>query len=90
MISTCLCQLLCKKFEYPVGGDINYPAFIQAVDSEYIGTATTLSDFSNDRYWWERKVGKEAGKDGREEGRERTRKEGTEENKIQKKKRVPR
>ena len=52
MISTelCLCQLLCKKFEYPVGGDINYPAFIQAVDSEYIGTATTLSDFSNDRY----------------------------------------
>ena len=26
-------QLLCKKFEYPVGGDINYSAFIQAIDS---------------------------------------------------------
>ena len=26
-------QLLFKKFEYPVGGDINYSAFIQAIDS---------------------------------------------------------
>ena len=26
-------KLLCKKFEYPVGGDINYSAFIQAIDS---------------------------------------------------------
>lgn len=38
--------LLCKKFEYPVGGDINYSAFIQAIDSEYTGTATTISDFT--------------------------------------------
>ncbi|XP_073251609.1 uncharacterized protein [Porites lutea] len=38
--------LLCKKFEYPVGGDINYSAFIQAIDSEYTGTATTISDFA--------------------------------------------
>ena len=28
-----LFQLLCKKFEYPVGGDINYSAFIQSIDS---------------------------------------------------------
>lgn len=38
--------LLFKKFEYPVGGDINYSAFIQAIDSEYTGTATTISDFA--------------------------------------------
>lgn len=38
--------LLCKKFEYPVGGDINYSAFIQSIDSEYTGTATTISDFA--------------------------------------------
>ena len=29
----CFFKLLCKKFEYPVGGDINYSAFIQAIDS---------------------------------------------------------
>lgn len=30
-------QLLVRKFEDPVGGDINYSAFIQAVDEEYVG-----------------------------------------------------
>ena len=30
-------QLLVRKFVDPVGGDINYSAFIQAVDEEYIG-----------------------------------------------------
>ncbi|EDO33216.1 predicted protein [Nematostella vectensis] len=39
--------LICKKFEYQVGGDINYPAFIQAIDTEYTGTATSLSDKMN-------------------------------------------
>lgn len=32
--------LICKKFEYPVGGDINYPAFIQAIDPEYVAFST--------------------------------------------------
>ena len=26
-----------QKFEDPVGGDVNYPAFIQAIDEEYTG-----------------------------------------------------
>ena len=30
-------QLVVKKFEDPVGGDVNYPAFIQAIDVEYTG-----------------------------------------------------
>ena len=42
---TCVCkqtvttaiQLVVKKFEDPVGGDVNYPAFIQAIDVEYTG-----------------------------------------------------
>ena len=32
-VSSFFSKLLCKKFEYPVGGDINYSAFIQAIDS---------------------------------------------------------
>ena len=28
-------KLLCKKFEEPVSGDVNYPAFCQAVDQEF-------------------------------------------------------
>ncbi|KXJ27651.1 hypothetical protein AC249_AIPGENE16872 [Exaiptasia diaphana] len=43
-------ELICKKYEYPVGGDINYPAFSQAIDSEYTGTSTTLgNDAENGR-----------------------------------------
>ncbi|CAB4016979.1 uncharacterized protein LOC110234356 [Paramuricea clavata] len=34
--------LICKKFEYPVGGDINYPAFIQAIDPEYVASSKDL------------------------------------------------
>ncbi len=30
-------QLLLKKFEDPVSGDINYPAFCQVVDEDYVG-----------------------------------------------------
>ena len=30
-------QLVVRKFEDPIGGDVNYPAFIQAIDVEYIG-----------------------------------------------------
>ena len=30
-------QLVVRKFEDPVGGDVNYPAFIQAIDEEYTG-----------------------------------------------------
>ena len=26
-----------QKFEDPMGGDVNYPAFIQAIDEEYTG-----------------------------------------------------
>lgn len=29
-------ELLCKKFEDPVTGDVNYPAFCQAVDEGII------------------------------------------------------
>lgn len=25
-------KLLCRKFEEPISGDINYPAFVQAID----------------------------------------------------------
>ena len=35
-ISTSL-QLIVHKFENPIGGDVNYPAFIQAIDEEYTG-----------------------------------------------------
>ncbi|CAF0814337.1 unnamed protein product [Brachionus calyciflorus] len=31
-------ELLCKKFEDPVSGDVNYPAFCQGVDEEYVGS----------------------------------------------------
>jgi hypothetical protein len=30
-------KLVVQKFEDPVGGDVNYPAFIQAIDVEYTG-----------------------------------------------------
>jgi len=30
-------QLLLKKFEDPVSGDINYPAFCQVIDEEFVG-----------------------------------------------------
>lgn len=33
-------EILCQKFEYPANGDINYPAFVQAIDTEYCGRAT--------------------------------------------------
>lgn len=33
-------RLLCRKFENPVGGDINYVAFVQAIDSQYHGFTT--------------------------------------------------
>lgn len=32
--------LICKKFEYLVGGDINYPAFIEAIDQEYVASSS--------------------------------------------------
>ena len=28
-------QLICKKFEEPNGTDVNYPAFVQAIDMDY-------------------------------------------------------
>ena len=40
-------ELLCRKFEYKVGGDINYPAFIQAIDSEYCGRAALTGDWNS-------------------------------------------
>ncbi|XP_071105662.1 EF-hand calcium-binding domain-containing protein 6-like [Haliotis cracherodii] len=30
-------KLLCRKFEDPGSGDVNYPAFVQAVDQEFVG-----------------------------------------------------
>ncbi|XP_022079913.1 uncharacterized protein LOC110973400 [Acanthaster planci] len=30
-------KLLCRKFEEPRGGDVNYPAFVQAIDKDFIG-----------------------------------------------------
>ncbi|XP_072165025.1 uncharacterized protein [Diadema setosum] len=36
-------ELLCRKFEEPSSKDINYPAFVQAVDQEYIGFTTDTS-----------------------------------------------
>ena len=33
------CQLIVTKFQYPNGGDVNYVAFIQAIDEEYTGQA---------------------------------------------------
>lgn len=32
------CELICKKFEEPNGTDVNYPAFVQAIDKDYQGT----------------------------------------------------
>jgi len=36
-------EILCQKFEYPTSGDINYPAFVQAIDAEYCGRAAPSS-----------------------------------------------
>ena len=36
-VMTTAVQLVVKKFEDPVGVDVNYPAFIQAIDVEYTG-----------------------------------------------------
>ena len=36
-VMTTAVQLVVKKFEDQVGGDVNYPAFIQAIDVEYTG-----------------------------------------------------
>ncbi|KAK3583614.1 hypothetical protein CHS0354_039437 [Potamilus streckersoni] len=30
-------KLVCAKFEDPASGDVNYPAFVQAVDQEFVG-----------------------------------------------------
>ncbi|CAH1794695.1 unnamed protein product [Owenia fusiformis] len=30
-------KLLCRKFEDPYSSDVNYPAFVQSVDQEYVG-----------------------------------------------------
>lgn len=37
ILSISAVQLVQRKFEYPVGGDVNYPAFIQCIDEEYRG-----------------------------------------------------
>lgn len=39
-------ELICRKFEYPCSGDINYPAFIQSIDSEYCGRAPVIGDWN--------------------------------------------
>ena len=41
-VSTEDMKLLCKKFEDPGSGDVNYPAFVQTVDKEFVGH--TLED----------------------------------------------
>lgn len=33
-------ELLCKKFEDPVSGDVNYPVFCQAVDEGFLKSAS--------------------------------------------------
>ena len=35
-------QLIVRKFEDRIGGDVNYSAFIQAVDEEYIGQVVEM------------------------------------------------
>jgi len=45
-MSQCDLELICRKFEYPDSGDINYPAFIQAIDSEYCGRAPVIGDWN--------------------------------------------
>ncbi|XP_033106808.1 uncharacterized protein LOC117108769 [Anneissia japonica] len=37
-------KLLCRKFEEQLSGDINYPAFVQSVDNEYIGFTMESGD----------------------------------------------
>lgn len=45
-MSQCDLELICRKFEYPCSGDINYPAFIQTIDSEYCGRAPVIGDWN--------------------------------------------
>ena len=45
-MSQCDLELICRKFEYPDSGDVNYPAFIQAIDSEYCGRAPVTGDWN--------------------------------------------
>eukprot|EP00795_Rhopilema_esculentum_P008232 gene8232-14169_t len=40
-------ELLARKFD--CGGDVYYPAFIQAIDSEYVGTAELKQNSSSER-----------------------------------------
>lgn len=39
-------ELLCRKFEYPTSGDINYPAFVQSIDAEYCGRADVTGEWN--------------------------------------------
>ncbi|CAG2250812.1 unnamed protein product [Mytilus edulis] len=39
-------KLLCKKFEDPASGDVNYPAFVQCVDKEFVGHTLEDADIS--------------------------------------------
>lgn len=39
-------KLLCKKFEDPASGDVNYPAFVQCVDKEFVGHTMEDADIS--------------------------------------------
>lgn len=39
-------ELICLKFKYPTSGDINYPAFIQTIDSEYCSNAPVTGDWN--------------------------------------------
>lgn len=45
-VSQCELELILRKFEYPCSGDINYPAFIQTIDSEYCGRAPVIGDWN--------------------------------------------
>ncbi|XP_074647534.1 uncharacterized protein LOC141903328 [Tubulanus polymorphus] len=37
-------KLLCKMFAEPVSGDVNYPAFVQAIDPNFVGFVVDSSD----------------------------------------------
>lgn len=39
-------EILCRKFEYPTSGDINYPAFVQAIDAEFCGRAAVTGEWN--------------------------------------------
>lgn len=40
-------KLLLRKFEDPASGDVNYPAFVQAVDQEFVGHTMDDADLSH-------------------------------------------